>query len=93
MTGGGQRGERATLTTALMMNTSTGVSRVQVWQIPGMGNGGDCGMMVTTTMGGSHPTTPQTTATRKLAERLCSAGRDWQRAEEGEGDVNNDGNN
>ena len=34
--------------------------------------------------GGSHPTTPQTTATRELAERLRSASRDWQRAEEGE---------
>jgi len=31
--------------------------------------------------GGSHPTTPQMTATRELAERLRSAGRDWQRAE------------
>ena len=29
-TGGGQRGERAALTTALMMNTSMGVSRVHV---------------------------------------------------------------
>ena len=43
--------------------------------------------------GGLHPTTPQTTATRELAERLRSAGRDWQRAEVGEGDVDNSGNN
>jgi hypothetical protein len=43
--------------------------------------------------GGSHPTTPQTTAMRELAERLCSAGRNWQRAEEGEGDVNDGGDN
>jgi len=42
--------------------------------------------------GGSHPTTPQTTATRELAERLRSAGRDWQRTEEGEGDIDNGGN-
>ena len=43
--------------------------------------------------GGSHPTTPQMTATRELAERLHSAGRDWQQAEEGEGGVDNGGNN
>ena len=43
--------------------------------------------------GGSHPTTPQTMATRELAERLRSAGRDWQRAEEGESDVDNSGDN
>jgi hypothetical protein len=43
--------------------------------------------------GGSHPTTSQTTAMRELAERLRSTGRDWQRAEEGEGDINNGGNN
>jgi len=43
--------------------------------------------------GGSHPTNLQTTAMRKLAERLHSAGRDWQRAEEGEGDVDDGGNN
>ena len=43
--------------------------------------------------GGSHPTTPQTTATHKLAERLRSAGRDWQRAEEGEGNVDDSGDN
>ena len=43
--------------------------------------------------GGSHPTTPQTTAMRELAERLHSAGRDWQRAEEGEGNVDNGSNN
>ena len=38
--------------------------------------------------GGSHPTIPQTTMTCKLAERLCSTGCNWQRAEEGEGNVN-----
>ena len=43
--------------------------------------------------GGSHPTTPQTTVMRELAERLRSAGRDCQRAEEGEGDVNDGGDN
>ena len=43
--------------------------------------------------GGSHPTTPQTTATRELAERLSSASRDRQRAEEGEGDVNDNSDN
>ena len=41
--------------------------------------------------GGSNPTTPQMTVTRELAERLRSAGRDWQRAEEGEGGVDNGG--
>jgi hypothetical protein len=49
-TGGGQRGERATSTMALMMNASTGVSGVRVWRIPGMGDGEDCGMTVTTRM-------------------------------------------
>jgi len=44
-------------------------------------------------VGGSHPTTPQTTAMGGLAERLRSAGHDWQRAEEGEGDVDDGGNN
>ncbi len=43
--------------------------------------------------GGLHPTTPQTTAAHKLVERLRSAGRDWQRAEEGEGDVDDSGDN
>jgi hypothetical protein len=43
--------------------------------------------------GGSHPTTPQTTATRELVERLLSASCDWYWAEEGEGDVDNSGNN
>ena len=43
--------------------------------------------------GESHPTTLQTTATHDLAERLRSAGRDWQQAEEGEGDVDNSGDN
>ena len=43
--------------------------------------------------GGSHPTTPQTTVMRELAERLRSAGRDWQRAEEGEGNVDDGGDN
>jgi hypothetical protein len=43
--------------------------------------------------GGSHPTTPQTTATRELAERLRSTGHDWQWAEEGEGDVDDGGDN
>ena len=38
------------MTTALMMNTSTGVSGVRVWQIPGMGNGRDCGVTATTAM-------------------------------------------
>ncbi len=99
MTGGGQRGERATSTTALMMNTSTGVCGVYVWRIPGMGDGRDYGVTATTTItsrkeeGGSHPTTPQMTATRELVERLSSAGRDWQRAEEGEGNVDDGGDN
>ena len=39
--------------------------------------------------GGLHPTTLQTMAMRELAEMLRSAGRDWQRAEEGEGGINN----
>ena len=43
--------------------------------------------------GGSHPTTSQTTAMRELAERLRSTGRDWQWAEEGEGDVDDGGDN
>ena len=43
--------------------------------------------------GGSYPTTPQTMATRELAERLHSAGRDWQREEEGEGNVDDSGDN
>ena len=43
--------------------------------------------------GGLHPTTPQTTATRELAERLHSAGHDWQWAEEGEGNVDDGGDN
>ena len=43
--------------------------------------------------GRSHPTTPQMTAMRELAERLHSAGHDWQRAEEGEGDVDDGSNN
>ena len=38
-----------------------------------------------------HPTTPQMTATRELAKRLRSAGRDWQWTEEGEGDVDDGG--
>ena len=51
VTGGGQRGERATSTMALiMMNTWMGVSGVCVWRIPGMGDGGDCGVTATTTM-------------------------------------------
>jgi len=43
--------------------------------------------------GGSHPTTPQTTVTHELAERLRSAGRNWQRAEKGEGNVDDGGDN
>ena len=43
--------------------------------------------------GGSHPTTPQMTATCELVERLRSAGCDWQRAEEGEGNVDDGGDN
>jgi len=43
--------------------------------------------------GGSQTTTPQTTAMRELAERLHSAGSDWQRAEEGEDDVDDGGDN
>jgi len=43
--------------------------------------------------GGSHPTTPQTMVMRELAERLRSAGHDRQQAEEGEGNVDNSGNN
>ena len=43
--------------------------------------------------GGLHPTTPQTAATRELAERLRSASSDWHWAEEGEGDVDDSGNN
>ena len=43
--------------------------------------------------GRSHPTTPQTTARHKLVERLRSAGRDWQQVEEGEGNVDNGGDN
>ena len=43
--------------------------------------------------GGSQPTTPQTTAMRELVERLRSACQDWQRAEEGEGDVDDGGDN
>ena len=43
--------------------------------------------------GGSHPTTPQTAATHELVERLHSAGRDWQWAEEGEGNVDDGGDN
>ena len=43
--------------------------------------------------GGLHPTTPQTTVTHELAERLCSAGHDWQRAEGGECDVDDGGDN
>ena len=43
--------------------------------------------------GRSHPTTPQTTAMRELVERLHSAVRNWQRAEEGEGDVDDGGDN
>ena len=36
--------------TALMMNTLTSVSGVRVRWILGMGDGGDCGVMMTTTM-------------------------------------------
>ena len=62
----------------------------RVWRIPGrMDDSGDCDVEE----GGSHPTTPQTTVTHELAERLRFAGRDWQRAEEEEGNVNDDGNN
>ena len=43
--------------------------------------------------GGLHPTTPQMKVTCKLVERLCSPSCDWQRAEEGEGNINNDGDN
>jgi len=43
--------------------------------------------------GGSHPTTPQTTAMHELAEVMCFAVHDWQRAEEGEGDVDDGGDN
>ena len=43
--------------------------------------------------GRSHPTTPKTTAMHELVERLRSVGRDWQRAEEGEGDVDYGGDN
>ena len=49
-TGGRQRGERATLMMTLMMNMWTGVSKVRVWRIPGMGDGGDCSVTATTTM-------------------------------------------
>ena len=86
-------------TTTLMMITLTGVSGIRIWRIPGMGNGGDCGVTVTTTMTKRRADRipplrrRRQPARRELAERLCSAGRDWQRAEEGEGDVNNDGNN
>jgi hypothetical protein len=51
-TGSGQRGERAMSTTALMMNTSTGVSGVRIWWIPGMGDGGDCGVTADIKEGG-----------------------------------------
>ena len=44
-----QRGERVTSKMAVMMNTSMGVSGVRVGQIPGMGDGGDCSAMATTT--------------------------------------------
>jgi len=35
----------------------------------------------------------QTMAMRELAERLRSPGRNWQQAEEGEGNVDNGGDN
>jgi len=40
-----------------------------------------------------HPTTSQTMARHKLVERLRSAGRDRQQAEEGEGNIDNGGDN
>jgi len=43
--------------------------------------------------GGSHPTTPKMTVTRKLAERLRSASHDWQQAKEGEGNIDDGGDN
>ena len=43
--------------------------------------------------GGSHPTTPQMMVTRELAERLRSVRRDWQQAEEGEGNIEDSGDN
>ena len=43
--------------------------------------------------GGLHPTCLQMTATCKLAERLHSTSHDRQQAEEGEGNINNGGNN
>jgi len=43
--------------------------------------------------GGLHPTTPQTTVMCKLVERLCSPSCDRQQAEEGEGNINNGGDN
>ena len=82
--------------TALMMNTSTGVSGGRVWRIPGMGDGRNSGVTATTTTTSRRVDripTPQTTAMGGLAERLRSAGHDWQRAEEGEGDVDDGGNN
>ena len=79
------------MTTALMMNTSTGVSGVRVCPWRRLRRDGNNDNDVEE--GGSHPTTPQTTVMRELAERLRSAGRDCQRAEEGEGDVNDGGDN
>jgi len=70
---------------AVTTNMSTRVFGVHVWRIQGMGDSGDRGAMARTTT--THPTTPQTTATRELAERLRSAGGNQRRAEEGRGDV------
>jgi len=95
-TGGGQRGERAMSTTALLMNTSMGVSGVHVWRIPGMGDGGDCGVTVTTTMTSRRADRippPRRRRQRASWRRGCIPGHGWQRAEEGEGDFDNGGNN
>jgi hypothetical protein len=95
-TGSGQRGERAMSTMALMMNTSTGVRGPR---LADTGNGRrrrlrrDGNNNYDVKEGGLHPTTPQTMVTRELVERLHSAGRYWQRAEEGEGNVDDAGDN
>ena len=57
-----------------MMNTFMGVSRVRARWIPKIGNGGDRSRMATLMTSMRRADHIPTTATHKLATRLCSTG-------------------
>ena len=87
---GGQRGERATSTTAATTNTSTGVFGVRVGRIPGTGDGGIHSAMEQRQRGrggriASHP------ADDGDARAGGGAAFRRRRTEEGEGDVDDGG--